>query len=456
MKTMFVYILSLGLFVAHPVRGFATPEISIEDAIQSAKALRDTLSQNFYPYVQSVVGTGIQSRFLFLMWDHAGVRQTLYRKAVSGIHNVTQLERKFDDLAANLETHDSEWEARASEAMALVARAQNSKLEAEAIARDAVDLQGSWRTQCGPELRGLTRNLFDPLSVIPVMEVDGVTAAKKNVEIGVTVTTNMDDGSTAVRPASTNPFEKGNEIDAIALNVGVGLIATGNPIAVIVGAVILAVWLIVKLGMFFHEAVERARKEGELTNIRQEIRDVQIAAIQRASSELPSVVEAKCQEAFPQSQVDKLYLVEFNQYQTRAREAYERMAAKREKILTLYADRYESLAKIYFPNVSELYLNLVNEKSANIGRVNDQVSQIIKTVFNPLFQRMKDPQTGQGVGRWQTQQNLWSAIIETDAVYRTRSGFSFYSNGTAAGAATAPQVSGFWNDLGPRFKGVFQ
>jgi hypothetical protein len=55
------------------------------------------------------------------------------------------------------------------------------------------------------------------------------------------------------------------------------------------------------------------------------------------------------------------------------------------------------------------------------------------------------------VSLWQDEQKIWSAMIDTDSMYRTKGGFSFSSN-TSSPVAT--RFDNYWNYFGPQLQGV--
>lgn len=438
-------IISIILSVVHILLSTSAYGKSLEEAIDSAKQLRDALNRNYENHLRALVKNEVRTQYLLLFWDHYSVREFLGQKAYRGISRLGEIKQEFEELRSRTFIGNEGWDENATKSLSLLAQAQNLMLESRQIEQDASTLQRSWERQCRSELLRRNAQFVDPSRYQELIEIGEASAVKPNLEIGFQVSA---DFSGNVQPEAQDGTAM-SETDQAIVSVGTGLIYTANPIAVIVGIVVLVAWAIYKIGSYLHELAKGARLEGELLDIKEQIRQIQLAAIDRVSSDVPEIVRTRCQEAFPKQDALQMKMKIFEEYRNQSQEVFGDLKSMADGIISSYKDRYLRLDQFYYPQVQSGFLASVESRFSKKEKIEGQVTSLIKNVLTPLI---RDVSTSRSVDSWRAQDQLWSAIIGADALFRTDQGYSFRE----IKAGHSSRFSNSWNSIGPRLKELFQ
>jgi hypothetical protein len=433
-----VFFISLGPASADP----------LDDAIHSAEALRDSLQNNFTPYVRSLSTSGVHSSYLLGFVDHYSAREILRQRANDGSTSVTKLGQRFEVLYEQLSPNSPTWEADAVEALALIAQLQRHHLEAQQIKNDAKELQESWRSQCRNDLTHRMNQFYNPLSSIPILEPGTVQAIRPELHMGFSVSSDLSSGSVN---AAAPPFQAvSNDYEGAWVSIGSGLLYCG-PIGVIAGGIMLGLYALYKLIPFGLASAAAGNKQGQLYQLQQDIRDTQYSSLKTVAAEMPHVIDQACHETFTAADADNLYLQDFEAYASQAAELFADSQSKGQDIIAQAKARYEALDQTYYPAVAANYRNLIEQRFEQDVKTDQQIRDLLRSVFQPLVDHLQNTTKTGGVSLWEDEQRIWSAMIDTDSIYRTREGFSF---GSAKNASSAVRFDNYWNYFGPKLQGV--
>lgn len=444
-KLMNLLISTILILSVPPVRADESAP-TLDDAVASAETLRNSLQDGYLPYVRSVIGNQIKTQYLFRFWDHAGSREILKERADKGLHRLNEISQEFDRLRTGFSLAKGNWEENAVRAMALVAQVQTLTTKSRQIVRDGEALKASWSGQCRQDLRDRMRSYNDPLALLDIFEPGAVSGIAPNPEFHVQfeITTDFDGGNTSVSPG-----EGPNGTDGAIDTVGYALIQTGNPYAVIVGAIIIAGDFIYRIGAMGHALAKAARKKGHLYDLLNQIRDIQFNVLKTVSAEVPGYIAKDCAEAFPEAEADNMYLALFTDYMKKSQAVYQSLQSQKDQILEAFRSRFRDLNQIYYPSVLAGYQGMVKQRFSQRMDIEARTKAFIKERLQPIVAAV---QSSEGTEKWESQQELWSAVIKADAVLRSRSGFSFIDPNPEQSSDFASS----WSDIGPRFKEFMQ
>lgn len=442
MKYWLKIFMSVAIFFA----SVPSPAAELEDAINSAKDLRDTLARDLPPYVESNVKAAVQTNFLHLLYDHAGARNILDFKAREGIADVLTLNQEFDLLATSLGQNSANWDESMVRAIYYLSLAQRHEVQSLRLERDGVALKQSWSNQCSEPFRKRAAEYFNPLAYIPLIGTKNLSAPAPNFEIGAQVTMSFDGTTQSAGPSSMSM----NETDAAVTTTGVALIYTSNPVGIIAGVIVLVVWALIKLGIFTEEVAKGAEKERKLQDINEEIHKNQLAVLQQAAIQLPGWVETSCRESFALESAGKMISPNLAGYAAQAQQAHQRFRAQVEALKTEYRARMANLRTVYYPAVQNKFLGLIQDRFSQVARTESEIKEKTENVIRPLGDQIMNLKSIDGPSLWVARQSLWTAILQMDASYRTASGYSF-----RPGSETA-QFGSSWNQLGPKLKAVME
>ena len=429
----------------------------LDEAIRTAKNLRDVLRETFVPYLRSSTESMVKSNYLYMFWDHRSTQSALAERSHLGIARLSALTNDFDLSFADLGQDSPDWEAKAVHALALTSEIQGLKFDAERVRDNVQRLQSSWSHQCSAKSMARYADLFNPLSTYQLQSVgDAPAGLNPNIEFHVQISGSYGDngGSVTGGSANTGKTDTTAGIGGIMITVGIALCCTSNPIGIIAGVIMIVLGALVSIFGMMEEACKEANKQGELAELKVQIRDTQLDGMAAVSAMMPQLVQSGCVESFPATLVEKLPLDIFSAYLNKTNEAYARVRSQRSVIFKQYADRLAGLAQNYYPSVEKNYLNLILAAFEQNKDIGTQVKVFASAQVAPKLAAVKTSRETTPAQLWESQQALWDVVIEGDARYRTRPGYSFVD--FEAPEKGVPTFDNLWNDLGPKFGGVMK
>lgn len=449
MRNFLIHWLVIAQVLSSPTLA-AAEENSLDAVLDTLTKLRDSLHVNFYDNLHAQVKNGVMTHYLYTVWDHSATREILAIKANTGRSQLARLKQDFGEHKARLFLQGEDWEQSATAALALIGRAQGLAIESKLIQQDASTLKESWLSQCRSELKNRLVNYYTPLAFAQLIELGEATPVQPHLEIGAQVQFDFSGQPTGGSGEGVGM----SEVDSAVVSVGMALLYSANPIGVIAGIVVLAAWAIYKIGSYLIARSQAVKKEKKILEIREEIRDFQLAVINRVHDETPTLIQEACAQSFPTASADQLTLKLFNDYASEAQVLYEGLKAEGQNLIQAFQEKYTHLAQFYFPQVQSSYLALVKERAAKTQKMQNEVNAILDRVFLPLFSEYEKVKDSASPSQWIAQHQIWTAVIQTDGLYRTKSGYSFFDP-LASGGET-PAFSNSWNTIGPKLGRIFQ
>ncbi len=453
MRRLFIYLLCLLHVLMTTPAAHAEDEVdAYEKAVEQTKKVRDHMRTSFHPLVETSTKNGIATHFSYTMWDHLATRRILQMKAEDGLRRLSLIRREFSENRAKLFEPGTNWDEHASLALARVAHAQSAAIEAEQIVADAATLAESWRGQCAPDKLTRIANYADPKTYWEIKDENQPVAPKPHIEIGVKVTTDTDGNVQSAGGGN----EKGETQDPVdALLVVAAAAWTVPPYGWIVSIVCVVLWAIIKIGPYLVAQHKIANLKGEMYDLQQEIREIQLAALDRVSADTPGFVSKKCAELFPEASAAHLNLEAFAKYRDQAVQDLQTISKQGQEILEAYQDRYRNLVQVYLPSVKSGYVNLIETRMAQAQKIEQQIRRMITTRLQPMIENYESVKNQTGFAKWSSQYEIWGATIAADSLFRSSRGFSLV-NPEGVTDDTTVNFGNSWNNIGPKLKGIYK
>ncbi len=436
---------------------------AMDDSIDIARAMRDSLAKEFEPFVRGSVIVGIHNRLIHNQWDYVAVRRELAMRASNGIQTANKIRSDFDLLQSSLFSSDTNWDDNASELMALVAQAQNLNTYAMYIEADGNTLKSAWEEACVDDKIQDLVNYYTPLTIQSLFTTSGVpSGAYPNFEFNVQVGFG---GGTVGTPPDPSTVNDGVTIDEAIDYIGgtaisivaaesLGMAAAVNPALLAAApyvAIAYVVYRIIDAGL---DAMEVADKKIELQNLNQDIQNIQLNAIRLVHSETPGHIREICTRTFPRDLSVKMQPEIYAEFSAITKDLLEYVKNGRDRVLTQYRERYADLQNNYYPRVQSQFLGLIEERLAQQNVIAAQIENLIQNILAPQTEEFSRNKDAGGTTEWRSKHKLWSTIIQADARFRTRSDYSFIRLDETPN--TPPSFDNLWNNLGPQLSGVLR
>ena len=314
-KTLTYVLIASQIFFSSVPRAWASPETeALDAAIDNATQLRDDLKKNYYDHLKTTTQNMIQTQYLYTFWDHVAIRDILTSRAQTGLARATKVRQEFSESRAKLFVAGSDWDLNASLALSRVAHMQNLSINARRVQQDAEALVNNWENACAQERTDLLSKYVNPLTYMSIIEIDAPSAPEPHFEVGAQVSTDFEGNQRQAAPAGPDGQKESMGVEDSLLVAAYYIAPLAPPWGLIVAAVLVIIWAIIKFGPYMDEIYKLADKESKLANLKDEIRRIQLDAMGRVGAETKGLVEEACTATFPLKDAKVLYREIFNDY----------------------------------------------------------------------------------------------------------------------------------------------